>query len=271
MLDIKKVYIDTRYKTVDSNSDSDFFIELPLAVNIPDKCICYIDDIVLPVSWTMIDNRNNKLYLGFKIGTAIAEETVTIPSGNYNGITFGKASEITINTVLNPFSTRVDITYDNINNKISILMTDERETVEGELELIIIPDDEVASLFSIHPSEILSVNGVLMLKGASVIYPTIPKTFYLDMHTTRNLYLTSSSLGSFNTISNFGLDSIIKKIPVRYNYNEMLFDGSEAGYDFLDISRSTLKRIDFKLLDSAGRVVNLNGNHFSFSLVFQEQ
>ncbi len=150
-------------------------------------------------------------------------------------------------------------------------MTDERETIEGDLELIIIPDDEVALLFSIHPSEILSVNGVLMLKGASVIYPTIPKTFYLDMHTTRNLYLTSSSLGSFNTISNFGLDRIIKKIPVSYNYSEMLFDGSQAGHGFLDISRSTLKRIDFKLLDSAGRVVNLNGNHFSCSLVFQEQ
>ena len=29
MLDIKKVYIDTRYKTDDSNSHSDLFIELP--------------------------------------------------------------------------------------------------------------------------------------------------------------------------------------------------------------------------------------------------
>ena len=154
MLDIKKVYIDTRYKTADSNSDSDFFIELPLAVNIPDKCICYIDDIVLPVSWTMIDNRNNKLYLGYEVGDAISEQTVTIPSGNYNGITFANALDNTINTMLNPCSTTVDITYDNINNKILILMTDERESIEGELELIIIPDDEVASLFSTHPSEI---------------------------------------------------------------------------------------------------------------------
>ena len=68
----------------------------------------------------------------------------------------------------------------------------------------------------------------------------------------------------------FGVDCIIKKIPVRYSYNELLFDGSEAGYDFLDIGQSTLNRIDFKRLDSYGRVVNLNGIHFSFSLVFQE-
>ncbi len=50
----------------------------------------------------------------------------------------------------------------------------------------------------------------------------------------------------------------------------MLFDASAAGYDFSDIGRSTFKRIDFRLIDSVGRVVNLNGNHFGFSLVFQE-
>jgi hypothetical protein len=271
MLDIKKVYIDTRYKTSDSNSDSDFFVELPLAVNIPDNCICYIDDIVLPVSWTMIDSRNNKLHLGYRIGNVVSEQTVTIPSGNYNGITFSNALEAAMNTILSPFSTPVEITYDIINNKISIVLTDGRETPEGELEIVLIADVDVASIFSIHSSEILSVHSVLMLKATTLIYPTIDKTYYLDMHTTRNLYLTSISLGSFNTISNFGLDCIIKKIPVRYNYNEMLFDGSEAGYDYLDISRSTLKRIDFKLLDSTGRVVSLNGNHFSFSLVFQEK
>ena len=91
------------------------------------------------------------------------------------------------------------------------------------------------------------------------------------MHTTRNLYLTSSSLGSATTISKFKCDCIIKKIPVRYNYTEMLFDSAEAGYDYLDVGRKTSCRIDFKLLDSAGHVVDLSGNHVSLSLVFQER
>ncbi len=58
IVDIKKAHIDTRYRTVDSNSDSNFSVELPLAVNIPDKCIYYVDDIVLPVIWTMNDAKN---------------------------------------------------------------------------------------------------------------------------------------------------------------------------------------------------------------------
>ncbi len=69
-------------------------------------------------------------------------------------------------------------------------------------------------------------------------------------------------------ISNFGCDCIVKKIRVRYNYNDMLFDGSEDGYDYIDISRKTLKSFIFKLQDSFGHIMNLKGNRFSVSLVF---
>jgi hypothetical protein len=62
MLEVKKIYIDTRFKTSDSKSDSAFTIELPKTINIPDDTIAYIYDIVLPVSWTTIDERTNKLY-----------------------------------------------------------------------------------------------------------------------------------------------------------------------------------------------------------------
>ena len=61
MLEVNKIYIDTRFKTEDSKSDSDFTIGLPKTVNIPDDTICYITDIVLPVRWITIDERNNKL------------------------------------------------------------------------------------------------------------------------------------------------------------------------------------------------------------------
>jgi hypothetical protein len=62
MLEVTNIYIDTRFKTSDSKSDSDFTIELPKTINIPDDTIAYINDIVLPVSWTTIDERNHNLY-----------------------------------------------------------------------------------------------------------------------------------------------------------------------------------------------------------------
>ena len=62
MLDVNKIYIDTRFKAEDSKSDSDFIIELLKTINIPDDTIAYINDIVLPVSWTTINESNNTLY-----------------------------------------------------------------------------------------------------------------------------------------------------------------------------------------------------------------
>ncbi len=64
-LEIKKIYVDTRFKTSDSKSDSDFSIELPRSFNVPDNVVAYIDDIVIPVSFSTVDARNNNLVIFF--------------------------------------------------------------------------------------------------------------------------------------------------------------------------------------------------------------
>ena len=92
---------------------------------------------------------------------------------------------------------------------------------------------------------------------------------YLDLHATRNLYLTSSSLASSNNISKFVNGVIIIKIPVKANYSQMLCDSAEAGYDYLDISRRALRRLDARLQDSFGNIIDLSNNHWSFSLISQ--
>ena len=262
-MDIKKVYIDTRFKTADSKSSSDFYVELPRALNIPDKCVCYIDDIVIPVSWTSVDERNQMLYLGLKIDGVVSTETIVFDSGNYTGMSFTAAFESKVNAALLDYDLSVTVSYDIMNNKLKIVLNDDRSIVIGDAEIVILSDAEIDI---VTPK---SLNGVLMLNTTANLLPGVAFNTYLDLHTTRNLYLTSSSLGSYNTISNFGYDTIIKKIPVRFNYNEMLFDGAESGYDYLDVSKRSLRRIDFRLQDAFSNIINLNGNHWSFSLVFQ--
>jgi hypothetical protein len=173
-----------------------------------------------------------------------------------------------VNSVLLEHQLSVVASYDLLNNKLRIVMIDDRSMVIGDAEVAILSNAD-ASFGSSNPNSLHSLNGVLMLADTVVLLPLIAFDTYLDLHTTRNLYLTSSALGSYNTISNFDSDVIIKKIPVRYNYNEMLFDNSESGYDFLDVSKRLLRRIDFRLQDSFGNIINLNKNHWSFSLIFQ--
>ena len=54
-LDITKKYIDSRFGTENSKSETDFSIELPRSFNVPDGVVAHIDDIVIPVSWSTID------------------------------------------------------------------------------------------------------------------------------------------------------------------------------------------------------------------------
>jgi hypothetical protein len=262
-MDIKKVYIDTRFKTADSKSDSDFYVELPRALNIPDKCVCYIDDIVIPVAWNTIDERNQKLYLQIELGASVTVQTILFDPGNYTGVSFTAAFQSKVNAALLSYELSVVCSYDLMNNKLGIVLKDDRDSPTDDAKAFILTDVEL------DIAKPKSVNGILMISSTGALVPDVAFHTYLDLHTTRNLYLTSSSLGSYNTVSNFGYDTIIKKIPVRFNYNEMLFDGAESGYDYLDVSKRSLRRIDFRLQDSFSNIINLNGNHWSFSLIFQ--
>jgi hypothetical protein len=67
------------------------------------------------------------------------------------------------------------------------------------------------------------------------------------------------------------MDTIIKKISVRANYNELIFDNSMAGFDYLDVSRRSFQRIDFRLTDSYGNTINFKKSHWSLSIIFQRK
>ena len=117
-------------------------------------------------------------------------------------------------------------------------------------------------------SNIHSMNGVLRIgTGAYKLSAAAPYVSHIDLHTIRNLSITSSTLANYNTVSNFDNDVIIKKIAVRAQPGQMLLDSANAGYGLLDVSRRALSRIDFRLEDSYGNIVNLRNNHWSFSLV----
>ena len=47
---------------------------------------------------------------------------------------------------------------------------------------------------------------------------------YIDIYSLRNIYMTASGLGNFNTISVAGNRNVVKKIPVTAPHGEVIFD-----------------------------------------------
>ena len=62
-LQVRKIYVDTRYKRDKYGSNTSFEIELPQTVECPPNTVCYVDEIVLPNTTTTIQTGiNDRLY-----------------------------------------------------------------------------------------------------------------------------------------------------------------------------------------------------------------
>ena len=73
-----------------------------------------------------MDDRNSKLRLSYTDGASVGTSTLTMPSGDYNGISFSAALETLMNTVLEPLKVPATVDYDLINNKMTLAVTDQR-------------------------------------------------------------------------------------------------------------------------------------------------
>lgn len=270
-LEIKKIYIDSRYKTSDSKSESEFTVDLPRSFNIPDDTVAYIDDIVLPISWRIVNENNHNFHYSILYEGITHHYKITLPLGNYNGTTFAAALESAMNVEPESDKVFISVTYEYLNNNITIKLNDRRTNPPAKsMQLGLFTDKSLASgAQGEYLTEAKTINNIINLDADQFLFNNESFVSYLDLHVVRNLYLLSSALASYDTVSNFGNDTIIKKIPVRGNVNDIIFDNASEGFDYLNVSRRTLRHIDFKLVDTNNKVVNLNGTHWSLSVVFQ--
>jgi hypothetical protein len=254
MLPIKKLYLDSRFKSGDSASDSDFKVDLPTTLLMPQNTVFYVDDVSIPVSWYSVEEgRNNKLY--FYVDGV--RTVLSIPSGNYTVTSLNNALVEAMNGFYpEQFTADPQVNTNQVkissNSAVFGFLTDSQALAAG------------------YSSPLHSINNVLRNTSTTQLSNSTQPFLsqYIDLFPVRNLYITSPNLGNYNTMSVSGERGIIKKVPVTANYNEMIFDQVVLGSDYLDCSRQTLSRLEFQLKDVFGNVVDLNGNHWSFSIVF---
>ena len=63
MIPIKQIYIDSRNRSIDSKSSTDFYIDLPINLSLEPNTSFYLIDITIPLSgYTIESRRNNNIY-----------------------------------------------------------------------------------------------------------------------------------------------------------------------------------------------------------------
>ena len=279
-LPIKKLYIDTKYKNRESVSNSNFKIDLPQTLYLPDNSVFYIDDISIPHSWYTIEqNMNDKLYIEIShvdsnVGTTVdSYQIVTISPGIYNGVELALEIQTKIEASINNsiFPNLLSVSYNSKRNSINIT------TGYVDIRFKILTADDIytklndtwlGSSYDVNnPHSINDIIGNTIDKNSPFYTSSISYKAALNLQPIRNIYI-HSSLGNYNTLSNWGSQTIVKKIPVTANSGDYIFDQVMTGNDFGDCSKQTMRTISFELKDVHGNEINLHGNHLSFSIIF---
>ena len=271
-LPVKKIYVDSRNKTSDSVSDSDFKFELKQSLTLPRNATCYIDDITIPNSWYNVDFTNNKLYMYANHGTYSTFVCLSLNVGNYNGPTLATALNELFNGM--PGGAYYLSASFNINtNQLNIT------TGSSDTGFKIFPDFELKEMSrdgSWHgtpydPNNLCSINQLIHNTNNYTQYYNSNnryQTGFMNFNGLRNVYLCSPNLSDFTVLGPNGAPcSIVKKISVTSDYGYNIFSGGSIAHDYMPCSKQTWKTLEFQLQDVFGNIINLNNNSISFSIV----
>lgn len=253
---IKKIHIDTRFKTVNSKSSSNFSIQLPSPIRLPQNTIMYVCNVCLPVSWYMIAaNRNNKFY--YYDNDEVLAASI-IPDGNY---TVDLLAAIISQCLEVSTAGAFVVTYDTDLNIIIITPT-------GTNKIRLPTDDELKELGYLLPN---SINSILQNYTPNTTYtnskPYISK--YIDLFPIRNVYLQCQNIltESDNMLAS-GEGNIICAIPINAKYNQLVISDRLISMDYNTVGNQSINLLKFRLINIWGEEIELNNNHFSFSLLF---
>ena len=306
-LPVKKIYIDSRYRTSDSLSTSSFKFPLARSLYFPKNTVFYIEDVCIPHTWYTIEaGFNDRLYMRYRTialtGTQVSNGTdnlfiavdgmgtypftdvtgwvdkyFTLTPGIYNATTFAAEVQARFNSQgLNGYFI---VAPNALTNTISILPT-------GENVYFFLPTDKdletklnrtwTSTTYNYDTADIRSCNEVLNNHGFTSPMYSIPGLTSYSMYTSnflslglvRNIYISSPNLGSFTTLGARGESNILKKVPVTSSFGSMIIDSFTSNHDFLDCSDQCLSTLEFNIRDVQGNIIPLHVSNVSFSIVF---
>ena len=278
MLPLKKIYIDSRDRTVDSKSASNFKIELPNTVQMPENTVFFVADVCVPHVWkTVEEGFNDSLFLSYIVpgaGGSLTEKfrVVVLEEGNYTLPELSAQLQTKLNAIREPSDvSQISFTVSNDlkNQTLTISITASNDDVSFRLYTDAEVIKEIRNYWTtVDPGNLRSANDIITHVKPMVRNSTFT-TGFVNLNHINNVYITSPNLGSFDTLATFS-NNVIKKVPVNASYGYMVVDQVMSTNDFLNCSRQTLRTLEFHLRDGRGREIDLKGMYITFSIVFNK-
>jgi hypothetical protein len=271
-----KIYVDSRWRTVDSPSASDFTYELLESVDLRNAKL-HVRDVTVPVTWRTVEELNRYLYVleRWTNGSASRYRVLTLPLGQYDPVSLQAALASALNGADSLFvgsGSPYLVSYSDQTGQITVrlnvpnagwtLFTDQ---ALGQVSSAAWP---FASGSPVMP---MSFNRNLRLSVQQEYDSTRPYVSqFVDLMTVKDLYICSSTFsGSTDTVGPMpGTRDTLAKVGCNQGYGYILTGQEQSYWEFISIGNRLLKRMSFQLRDVSGAIVPLHGCDWSFCLHF---
>ena len=275
-LTYKNIFVDSKYRNAQSKSSSDFSIELNENLETPEGTKLYVTDVSIPAVWksTEINFYEYMYVMVFNGDTLVKNFRVYLG----NKIYFAEQFCFDINEGMNNSTTDLSAGGIFVYTYSSATRTVEFKVKDGLPYTIKIPTDDELSNYvngvwdtgqsNYDNRNLVSINYLLSNFVATSPIATWTSS-YLNLVPFRYIFITSNALSDYHySAPNSYSSSIIKKVLVTEQLGGIINDNQAPHHeDFIDIGGRNLKRLDFKITDEKGTVMNLYDIPVQFALL----
>ena len=259
------IIFDSRQRNSGTNEKPIFQLKSPITFanrsKHGKKYYLIIHNVLIPKSFYEINSTNNVFKITEEGGGTI---TITIDPGNYtiSELLTELESELDSNTTN---TNNYTLTYDDNTSKVIISFTG----TSTDITINSIANGSTLNEplgFGISDTQYITNQDSAINILAGVLTSA---SYVVDLNPTTTIEI-ESNISSNNYYFNDGIKSISAIIPMNVDRFAYKFFENHGGHKTLITNSTPLNRLEFILKDVKGNDIDLNGSHWSFSLVIYE-
>ena len=273
-LTYNKVYVDSQKRLPQSESSSDFIIQMNENLETHPDTVMYVMDEVIPQSYYTTPEGFYQFMYVIIYNTSGGSVQAYLKIDLKNQVFFASQLVGRISNLLSQEAVSQSLpsnlftsSYDSDQRRMILNITDNAYSFK-------VPTDKELQESTIWSGNILedpmSVNSLIGNYEATVPINTTWQGSLMNLNPFNSLYIVSTELSDFHYSAPDGYsNSIIKKVNMMFNVGGITVSTSPPLVnDWIDVSNRSLKRLRFRITDARGKTVNLHNAPVSFTLLF---
>ncbi len=277
-MDWRRLCIDSRFRTKDSLSNSDFYVDLPYPTSVPRGSVMYVDGVCMSYTLpTVIEGVNDHLYVQERVTGHASDymRTVVLDAGQYNAETLKDEVVAKLNA-----GKHVSGTYSGTVESGKLTLSNDTPLANGKCYVYTRSANDLLYLKLLFPTyagadacELIGHwDNPVLADGTSWIFASQSWTAqYMDLMHHKQVFIHAPGLGESTTMNLVGNTDIIRRV---------LLGGSAQGDVVNDVLQTTmsgvmfgsdtvLQRIHFQIKGYDGTLIEMGNHQISWELILQ--